>query len=198
MQPPEQGRSLFKEAVERVRAANIPHVDFFIDLMHQANNGIDGATSEFKRIKERDDQTVLDHLMEIKFGVLFKGLGRFHARFEPTGAEGPDLMVERDGVSAFLEVKRYRPTEGERIPEQLGQHGTLQQYGNPLKAQVRIEQDLLCKLRQIRPRDGVDHGILAIWSDRECFEDIEFECAVRHISPEAEEKGLRFCIFGCD
>jgi hypothetical protein len=185
------------KAVERVKRANIEHVGFFVDLIHQAN-GIEGVASVFKRIIERDDDQILDHLMEIKYGVLFKSLGRFHARFEPTGAEGPDLMVERDGVSAFLEVKRYRPNEGEHIPEQWGRGGSLQQYGDPLKVQMRIEKDLLCKLRQIRRRDEVEHGILAIWSDRDFFEDIEFECAVRHISPEAKEKGLRFCIFGSD
>jgi len=181
-------------AVERIRMANINNPDLVVNLIHQAA-GIEGARSVFQRIIERDDPTMLDHLMEIKFGVLLTGLG-FRARFEPTGSEGSDLVVERDGVSAFLEVKRYRPKEGEYIPEHWGPYGTLPPYGDP-NAQARIADDLRGKLHQIRPRDGVEHGILAIWSDREFFEDVDFERAVHEISAEAEEKGLRFCIFGC-
>jgi hypothetical protein len=107
-------------------------------------------------------------------------------------------MVERDGLRAFVEVKRYRPKEGEDIPESCGPNGTIRKYGDPLSTQVRIEKDLLSKLRQIEPRNGVKHGILAIWSDREFFEDVEFECAVRQIAPEAAKKGVRFCMFGSD
>jgi hypothetical protein len=84
-------------------------------LVYQAAD-IEGVESVFQRIIERDDEMVLDHLVEIKYGLLFKGLG-FRARFEPTGPKGPDLRVERDGVSAFVEVKRYRPKGEERIPD---------------------------------------------------------------------------------
>ena len=192
-------QALLKKTVERIRTmANLPFhaCDYFITLVHRAAD-IEGVESVFKRINERDDDMALDHLMEIKYGVLFKDLG-FLPRFEPTGSEGPDLMVERDGVSAFLEVKRYRPKEGEDIPESFGPHGTLRAYGDPARAQARIAQDLLHKIHQIEPRNGVEHGILAVWSDREFFEDDEFECAVRQVSttPEAKQKGLRFCIFG--
>jgi hypothetical protein len=167
---------------------------YFIELVHQAAD-TEGVQSVFQRINERDDDTAIDHLMEIRNGVLFRSLG-FVPRFEPTGSKGPDLRVERDGVSAFVEVKRYRPKEGESIPESWGPHGTLQPYGEPAHAQARIAQDLLNKIHQIEARNGVEHGIIAVWSDREFFEDVEFECAVRQISPEAEQKGLRFCIFG--
>lgn len=193
--PPDEVSGLLKKTVERIRSAKVAHRDYFVQLVHRAAD-IEGVESVFQRIIERDDQTVLDHLMEIKYGVLFKEV-RFRARFEPTGAKGPDLMVERDGVSAFLEVKRYRPKAGECIPEQLGPHGTLQQYGGP-RDQRRIERDLRCKLRQIQPRDGVEHGILAVWSDRPFVEDIDFECAVRQISPEAAKMSVRFCMYGWD
>jgi hypothetical protein len=61
-----------------------------------------------------------------------------------------------------------------------------------------MERDLTFKLRQIEPRGGVEHGILALWSDREFFEDQEFSCAVRQMSSDARKKGLAFCIFGSD
>ena len=172
--------------------------DYFIGLVRQAAD-IRGVEFVLKRINERPDSMALDHLAEIRYGVLFKNLG-FVSRFEPTGPKGPDLMVERDAVSAFVEVKRYRPKEGEDIPESLEPGGTLQAYGDPVRAQDRIAKDLLNKIQQIEPRNGVEHGILALWSDREFFEDVEFECAVRQVSeePEAKQKNLRFCVFGSD
>ncbi len=187
-------RDLLGKVIERVRTANLPQIAYFIELLHRAVD-IEGVESVFQRILQRDDEMALDHLMEIRYGMLFKSSG-FSAQFEPTGSKGPDLLVKRDGVSAFVEVKRYRPKEGECIPETWGPHETLPQYGDPATAQERIANDLLSKLRQIEARGGVAHGILALWSDREYFEDVEFECAVRQISDEAAGKGLQFCIFG--
>ena len=192
-------QALLKKTVDRIgRMANLlsPERDYFIKLVHCAAD-IEGVEAVFQRINERDYDEALDHLAEIRYGVLFRGL-RFFARFEPTGLKGPDLMVERDQVSAFVEVKRYRPKEVDSIPEALGRGGTLQPYGgNPAYAQAQIEKDLSGKIRQIAPRNGVQHGILAVWSDRSSFEDNVFTCAVRRIPPnEAKQKGLRFCIFG--
>ena len=172
--------------------------DDFIKLVHCAAD-IEGVEAVFQRMNERDDDEALDHLAEIKYGVLFRDLG-FFAEFEPTGIKGPDLMVERDQVSAFVEVKRYRPKEVDSVPESLGRGGTLPTYGgNPAYTQAQIEKDLLCKIRQIQPKNGVQHGILAVWSDRSSFENDVFECAVRRIPrKEAKQKGLRFCIFGSD
>jgi hypothetical protein len=185
---------LLKRVVERIKAGTFEHRDYLIRLVSRAAD-IEGVESVFQRILERDDQMATDHLAEIKYGVLFKDC-RFHPRFEPTGKEGPDLMITKGGVSAFVEVKRYRPKEGEQIPEEWGPYGTFQEYGDPLKVQLRYEKDLRCKLRQIEPRNEVEHGILAIWSDREYFEDIEFEPAVNRVAAEAAEKGLRFCMYG--
>jgi hypothetical protein len=92
MQPREQASRLLREAVERTRRASIQHNAYFVGLVYQAAD-IEGVESVFQRIIERDDEMVLDHLVEIKYGLLFKGLG-FRARFEPTGPKGPDLRVE--------------------------------------------------------------------------------------------------------
>jgi hypothetical protein len=192
---PQETSRLLRKTINRIRGAAVPDRDYFVRLVEQSAD-IEGIESVLRRIIQRDDQAMLDHLMEIKYGVLFKNL-RFLPRFEPTGQKGPDLMVERDGLSAFVEVKRYRQKEEEHIPDHFGPHGTLQSYGDP-RAQLRIEGDLLGKLRQIEPRDGIEHGILAIWSDREFFEEIEFECAVRQISAEAAHRSIRFCIYGSD
>ena len=192
-------QTLLRKAADRIgRMANLVsrEREYFIKLVHRAAD-LEGVEAVFQRINERDDEMGLDHLMEIKYGVLFKDL-RFLPRFEPTGSKGPDLMVERDGVLAFVEVKRYRLKKGESIPECLEPDGALKTYGDPARAQDRIVKDLLHKIRQIEPRNGVEHGILALWSDRQFYEDAEFKCAVQQVStaPKAELKGLRFCIFG--
>jgi hypothetical protein len=189
-------RVLLESTVERLGRSSIKRRNSFIDMVRLAAD-IEGIECVFQRIIERDDEMAIDHLMEISYGIRFKHLG-FITQFEPTGSQGPDLLVERGGVRAFVEVKRYRPKETEQIPKSLGPYGTLQTYGNPEYTQNRIANDLLDKLRQIEPRDGVEHGILAIWSDRDCFEDDAFDCAVRQMSSEASKKGLRFCIYGSD
>lgn len=134
-------------------------------------------------------------MAEIKYGVLFKDCD-FRVKFEPTGSKGPDLLVTRDEMSAFVEVKRYRPKEGEELPQDWGPDETLLSYGDPFNAQCAFETDLTRKLQQIKLPIGIQHAILAVWSDRECFEEIEFEAAVRAISIEAAKKEVRFCMYG--
>jgi hypothetical protein len=194
MQTPSAASILLGKIVERINTGRFEDRGSLIHLVKRAAD-IEGVESVFQRILERDDQMAMDHLAEIRYGVLFKKC-RFRPQFEPTGNMGPDLMISKNGVSAFVEVKRYRPKEGEQIPEEWGPHGTLQQYGDPMKAQLRYENDLRGKLRQIAPRSGVEHGVLAVWSDREHFEEVEFEPAVREVSAEATRKGLRFCMYG--
>jgi len=194
-------QALLERTIDRVaRMANLAfrEPDHFISLVHRAA-GIEGVEAVFQRMNKRDDDQALDHLAEIKYGLLFRDL-RFLARFEPTGLEGPDLMVERDRVSAFVEVKHYRSKEADSIPETFDHGGTLLAYGgNPACTQGQIEKDLLCKIRQIEPKNGVQHGILAVWSDRSSFENDVFKGAVGRIPPkEAKQRGLRFCIFASD
>ena len=199
MDTEERHRSLEK-VVERIgRMANITLRErrYFVELVHRAAD-IAGVGAVFRRMIERNDAETLDHLAEIKYGVLLGDLG-FLAQFEPTGTKGPDLLVARDGVAAFMEVKRYRPKEVDSIPESLGPGGTLPNYGgNTACTQAQIEKDLLGKIHQIEPRNGVQHGVLAVWSDRSSFENDVFTCAVRRISPKARQKSLRFCVFGSE
>ena len=54
-----------------------------------------------------DKDALLDHLATLRYGLIFRGLG-FLPSFEPTGSEGPDLLIARDGSSATVEVTRFK------------------------------------------------------------------------------------------
>jgi hypothetical protein len=65
MRPPEDAGNAVTATVEQIRRSNIDHRDYFIRLVHQSVN-IEGVESVFQRITERDDEMVVDHLMEIR------------------------------------------------------------------------------------------------------------------------------------
>jgi hypothetical protein len=46
-----------------------------------------------------DKEVLLDHLATLRYSLIVRGLG-FLPVFEPTGSEGPDLLITRDGISA--------------------------------------------------------------------------------------------------
>ena len=72
-----------RKIVERIMAADAANREYLVHLVNRAAN-LEGIGSVFQRILQRDDQAMIDHLMEIKYGVLFDN-ARSHVRFEPTG-----------------------------------------------------------------------------------------------------------------
>lgn len=187
-------RALLDKTLERIANGAFENRSLLWDLVSRAAS-LEGIESVLRRIIQRPDDQISDHMAEIKYGVLFKDCD-FRVKFEPTGSKGPDLLVTRDEMSAFVEVKRYRPKVGEELPQEWGPDGTFLSYGDPFNAQCAFETDLTRKLQQIKLPIGIQHAILAVWSDRECFEEIEFEAAVRAISIEAAKKGFDFACTG--
>jgi hypothetical protein len=122
----------------------------------------------------------------------------------------PDLLVSRDGQSAYVEIKRIRPPHPQHPPAALrpraGEDKLLtdlfESYGGEEDIK-KIEDELRGKFRQVRAVCGGD-SIIATWSDRDFVEEVDFGQAIRNIRRSQEDpndgrripNGLLFCIFG--
>lgn len=160
-----------------------------------------GSDAKFRRFagaKTADE--IFDIHAEVTYALIFMGAG-FDVEFEPIGDEGPDLMVTRNGHSAYVEVKRFRNSGAPRPRDLCDPDGipVFQQYGNPLKDIAKIRAELMKKFRQIR--DG--NGIVAFWSDHDDHE-IEFPFAVSDIQEDVDNQiqtvpeGFLFSVFASD
>jgi hypothetical protein len=145
---------------------------------------IDGSELKFKRFARASTKDELGDLnAELTFALLFVGLD-FDVVFEPTGDKGPDLSVRRDGQSAYVEVKRFRPRAGvtAETAAMTDEPLLLQQFGQPEKDTNKVRGELYTKFRQV-----TDHnGILAIWSDDDDLEFLEHRFAVDDMRRDSE------------
>jgi hypothetical protein len=98
-----------------------------------------------------DKETLVDHLATLRYGLIFGSL-RFLPAFEPTGTDGPDLLITRDETSATVEVTRFRPMNpGPPIlteEEVLRDDGFLEPYGNPQRDVAKCLRKVRGKFRQ--------------------------------------------------
>jgi hypothetical protein len=169
----------------------------FIRLVAQ----VKGSDLKFKRIAQAPDlETLSDYIAEIRFGLIFAGL-RHEIEFEPLGEKGPDLMVSRDGQSALLEIKRFRPSTRQQEPTPIHDDDLIfKQYGDPLRDIAKLRAELLRKFSQVKGH----HGIVAFWSDNEELEDLEFGFAVMDVRSDFQNQIQRvpdeflFTVFGSD
>ncbi len=105
------------------------------------------SESVFRRIsKAKEDEAVFDYLAEIRFGLTFASL-EFELKFEPCGEKGPDLLVSRDGQSAYVEVRRIRTSQVEPTLPFLdlmdeSSKATLAEYGDFERSVKEIEDEL--------------------------------------------------------
>ena len=136
---------------------------------------MNGSEAKFRRLAgATSEEAIWDIHAEIRFALIFLGL-QFNVEFEPLGEEGPDLVISRDGYSAYVEVKRFRETSGGRGPDlSIVADEPLRQYGDPPKDIAKVRAALLKKFGQV---EG-GNGIVAFWSDNEELEDLEFAFAV--------------------
>jgi hypothetical protein len=161
---------------------------------------ISGSALKFKRIAEASDVEVLsDYIAEIRFGLIFAGLN-YEIGFEPLGEKGPDLLISRDGQSAYVEVKRFRPSIRQQETSAGADDLTFKQYGNPLKDIAKVRAELLRKFAQV-----IGHkGIVAFWSDNDELEDLDFGFAVMDVRSDFQNEiqqvpdGFLFTAFASD
>lgn len=162
-----------------------------------------GAGRKFKRIATAPDKEQLDdYLAEIRYGLIFAGLG-FQVEAEPLGKKGPDFRIVRDNHSTFLEVTRFRTIHPGPPPISLSDKDfvdntlLLEEYGNPARDVTKAFDKIMDKLRQV----GDKESIIAIWNDEGDLEDLEVENAVALLLEAAQQiisppSGLSFVLYG--
>ncbi len=179
-----------------------------VRLVEEASK-IRGSGTVFKRIAAaKTVGDLLDCTTEFRYALVFDIL-HFGVRFVPSGTGVmPDLLVSRDGESAYVEIRRIRP------PDPFGMPTHLQRPSEDLVKNFfykcggdedvrKIEQELRSKFRQAQAVKG-NWTIIATWSDRDFVDEVDFEHAVRNISQSPADPndrrpipdGLMFCIFG--
>lgn len=143
---------------------------------------MEGAGRLFKRIADAGDVDAMDdHLATAQYALMFAGLA-FEVVVEPTGREGPDLSIARDGHSAAVEVTRFRKMhEGPSIAVPPNMPDILLEYGEPLRDIRKVRDKVISKFRQLH--EGT--GIIAIWNDDGDLEELEAYEGVAEIAHEA-------------
>lgn len=142
-----------------------------------------------------DKGALLDHLATLRYGLIFRGLG-FLPSFEPTGSEGPDLLITRDGASATVEVTRFRavnPGPPLVSEEECLSEWILEPYGDLVRDVAKSIRKVRDKFRQaIAP-----HAIIAVWNDDEALEELEMRVALRNLQQDPGlPAGLELVVYG--
>jgi len=154
--------------------------------------GIEGSDSLFRRISRAPDKNaIFECAAEIAFAWGFECTGRAPKFVQPRKKERrPDLRVSDNEHWAWVEVTRFRAAYA-------GEPTALPGGGLPLNLEdtephIRKFYEVInSKIAQIKEGCGSDNAILAIWSDHDDREDLEFRTAVGDIRWEAEEGSRR-------
>ena len=180
-----------EKAINHIRQMFPAQTGVLVDHIRAAAR-LGRSESICRRIAQtKSTEQILDYFAEVRFGSLFAHL-RFEAVFEPLGVKGPDLSISRDGQSAYVEVKRFRP--GDRV-EEIGDG--LTRYGNPAKDIKKVLDGMIDKFKQL----DCGNGVVALCSDHDDLEELEFEFAMKDIALDSGT-GIRelpdtllFCVY---
>jgi hypothetical protein len=143
-----------------------------------------------------DKDTLLDHLATLRYGLIFRSLG-FLPSFEPTGSQGPDLLIARDGTSATVEITRFRAINPGPATldeeEYLRGEWLLEPYGDPRRDVAKSIRKVRDKFRQaIGP-----HAIIAVWNNDDALDELEMRTALRGLREDPRlPAGLELVVYG--
>ena len=156
----------------------------------QAAAGWPGSDALFDRIGRADGEgQLLDHLAELRYALVFRYLG-FAITIEPLGQKGPDLEVSRGGLSAVVEVTRFRPMNP----------GPTDTDGELLSAYGDVARDVTKSLGKLAGKFGQLDGqrsIIAVWNDDDALEELEMSMAAKDLSSAPDmPTSLQFVLFG--
>jgi hypothetical protein len=187
------------KAIENIRLRLSERSAILAQRWFERAHEITKASRVFQRIAStKDKEQLLDYLAEIRYALLFIGLG-FEVAFEPAGNRGADMEIERDGEKAVVEIMRFRKINaGLPMLDLDDENLILSEYGNISRDVRKAFDKILAKFRQIENRKG----IIAIWNDDEELEEIETEAAVHDIRNDVKKgllaipKDLLFALYG--
>ncbi|MGD9676190.1 MAG: hypothetical protein AB7V19_05860 [Candidatus Bipolaricaulia bacterium] len=171
-----------ERALERIALLQGTERAFEVETFLARVGKMEGAVRLFARIEGAGDAAeVDDHLATARYALMFAGLA-FEVVVEPTGREGPDLSIARDGHSAAVEVTRFRKmNEGPSRAVPANLPNILPEYGDPLRDIRKVRDKVTSKFRQLRKGTGV----VAIWNDDGDLEELEAYEGVAEIAHEA-------------
>lgn len=158
-------------------------VHFMIDCFNIIQ-GLKGANRIFKHIaKTNDKEQIEDYFAEIKFALVFKGLG-YSLEFEPLGRKGPDLGISRNGDKITVEVTRFRKMFPG--PPATDSSNDMESYGNIKRDTKKAFRKIIKKFSQTSSYDS----IIALWNDDEDLEEIEVGEAVNDLCKDKNKNNI--------
>jgi len=142
-------------------------------LRFQRYSKFNRSKRKFRAIREGDEYEVLSTLAEIRWALIFAGLG-FGIEVEPLGNEGPDLAICRDGKREFVEVK-YIANVNPKPPGTLdlraervaGDGPSLDSILTPYGDHGRDVGKIKDIIRDILKTGKKETSIIVVWDERE-------------------------------
>ncbi len=179
--------------IDKVLSLGYKPPPFLADWLRAAQN-INNTQSLFKHLFHSTDIEVFqDYLAELRFALMFKGLG-YDVAYEPFGSEGADIRISTKDDLYIVEVTRIRLAHHTpRISEEelSDENFILPDYGNIERDTHKSIRKILRKLRQANH----DNSIIAIWNDDGELEEIEMEFATNFIRSDRSASNIRFILY---
>jgi hypothetical protein len=139
-----------------------------------------------------DKEQYLDVWAQGWFTSVFAYNG-FTVTMNPLGEAGPDLLIQREGKDIYVEVRRFHTDyeERHRLQEE-SPEDILVPYGDFMKDTRKVIDGIVTKSRQGRSIPNGACYLVAVRSDKESIEDLEFGHAVEELQQEAAQGGGKY------
>ena len=174
------------KAIKQIHQILGAEVAEFQEQCFKRIQAVRGVNNVFARIAtSKDKEQIEDYLVEIRFGIVFLGLG-FEIEFEPLGRQGPDLRIKRENHQMIIEIMRFRKIFPGPPPFNPNDENLiLPTYGNSPRDIRKTFEKVLSKFRQLNDQ----HSMIAIWNDDGDLEEVEVRTAVNDICADVA-KGI--------
>lgn len=158
--------------------------------------GVRNIPAWLRELKPRlsDKEQYLDVWAQGWFALVLAH-NRYVATMNPLGNSGPDLLVQVQGHDMYVEVRRFVADYDERRRLEKTE-GIMVRYGDLSKDVGRVLDAIQHKSRQGQDIPTSASYVVAIRSDKESIEEVEFQCAVQEMEQEAAAGGGQYSAIG--